>query len=93
MQLEAVSEGEGEVKACIRPEEIIVSKQPVQSSGRNMFEGEIVGVTKRESTVRLRIDAGQEFSVIITKRSLSDMGLEIGEKVYLAFKASSVHVI
>lgn len=93
VQLEAVSEREGEVKACIRPEEIIVSNQPIQSSGRNMFEGEIVGVTKRESTVKLRIDTGQEFSVVITKRSLSDMGLEIGEKVYLAFKASSVHVI
>jgi len=93
VEIEAVSEKGGEVKACIRPEEIIVSKRPVKSSGRNMLRGPISEISDRGPTVRLRVDAGREFTAVITKKSFTDMRLKIGSKVYLAFKASSVHVI
>lgn len=93
VEVEAVSEKAGDVKACIRPEEIIVSKRPVKSSGRNMLKGLISEVLDRGPTVRLKVDAGREFTVMITRRSFTDMKLKIGSMVYLAFKASSVHVI
>ncbi len=93
VEIEAISDREGEVKACIRPEEIIVSRQPIKSSGRNMMEGNITEIAEGESTVKVRIDVGREFAVTITKRSQTDLNLEIGKKVYIAFKASSVHVI
>ncbi|KXB08394.1 hypothetical protein AKJ55_01085 [candidate division MSBL1 archaeon SCGC-AAA382M17] len=93
VEIQSTEIREGEVKACIRPEEIIVSNQPIKSSGRNMFEGEIVGVSDLENTVRLEIDTGRNFTVVVTKKSRSDMNLKIGKKVYIAFKASSVHVI
>lgn len=93
VEIEAVSEKAGNVKACIRPEEIIVSKRRVKSSGRNLLRGLISGVSDRGPTVRLRVDAGREFTVMITRRSFTDMKLKIGSRVYLAFKASSVHVI
>lgn len=93
VEIQSTEIREGQVKACIRPEEIIVSNQPIKSSGRNMFEGEIVGVSDLENTVRLEIDTGRNFTVVVTKKSRSDMNLKIGKKVYIAFKASSVHVI
>lgn len=93
VEIVAVGEKEGKVKACIRPEEIIVSKRPIKTSGRNMFEGKILGILDRGATVKLKIAAGREFTVTITKKSLTDMKLDIGSQVYLAFKASAVHLI
>lgn len=92
IRIQAVSEMRGNVKACIRPDEIIVSNKPVKSSGRNMLRGKITRITEREDTVRVRIDTGKEFAVTITRKSLNELGLEVGKKVYIAFKASAVHV-
>lgn len=93
LEIEAVSNKEGDVKACIRSDEILVSKQPVRSSGRNMVGGTVKEVVNLESTVRLLVDAGEDFTVLVTKKSLSEMGIEVGDEVYLIFKASSVHVM
>lgn len=91
--IDAVGERRGEVKVCIRPEDIIVAKRPIRSSGRNLLRGRVTGISDRGTTVRLRIDAGREFAVIITKKSFADMELKVGSRVYLAFKASAVHLI
>lgn len=92
-EIEAVSNREGKVKACIRPEEIMVSRSPINSSGRNMLKGEIIDLSKRECTIQLKIDVGIVFTVTITRKSYSEMDLDKGKKVYLAFKATSVHLI
>jgi len=91
--IEAVTQKEGKVKVCIRPEDILLSKRPIKSSGRNMLKGKITEISDRGTIVRLKIDVGRELVVIITKRSFLDMKLRIGSGVYAAFKASSVHVI
>ncbi|KXB08742.1 hypothetical protein AKJ59_00530, partial [candidate division MSBL1 archaeon SCGC-AAA385M02] len=93
VKIVAVSKKEGDVKACIRPEYILVSKHSINTSGRNMFEGEISGILDQGPTVKLKIDVGRKFTVVITKKSLMDMELETGSRVFLAFKASAVHLI
>lgn len=93
IEIEAVSDKKGNVTVCIRPEEILLSRGSIKSSGRNEFEGEIVEITESENTFRVKVDVGKEFVVVITKRSKSEMNLEVGSKVFLTFKASAVHVI
>lgn len=88
-----MTQKEGKVKACIRPEDILLSKRPIKSSGRNMLQGKITEISDRGATVRLKVDVGRELVVIITKRSFLDMKLRIGSGIYASFKASSVHVI
>jgi molybdate/tungstate transport system ATP-binding protein len=92
-KIEAVTRRKGKVKVCIRPEEILLSKRPIKSSGRNMFRGQITEISDRGATVKLKVDIGREFVVMITKKSFLDMKPNIGSKVYITFKASSVHVI
>jgi molybdopterin-binding protein len=91
--IEAVTQKKGKVKVCIRPEDILLSKRSIKSSGRNMLRGKITEISDRGTTVRLKVDVGRELVVIITKRSFLDMKLRIGSRIYAAFKASSVHVI
>lgn len=92
-EIEAITDKTGKVTACIRPEEILLSKELLKSSGRNFFEGEVTGIAELENTYQITVNAGKKFSVIITKRSKSEMGVEEGSKVYLTFKASAVHVL
>jgi molybdate/tungstate transport system ATP-binding protein len=77
----------------VRPEDILVSTNPLQSSARNVFKGRIIGITEVGSIVRLVVDAEKKFSVQITKKSLTEMNLNVGAEVYLTFKASAVHLI
>lgn len=93
VEVVAISKREGEVKVCIRPEEIIISRNPIETSGRNTLKGEIIGLSERESTVQVKIDTGIDITATITKKSYSDMELKIGDEIYLAFKATAVHLI
>jgi molybdopterin-binding protein len=84
---------EGLVTLHIRPEDIIVSRERMTSSARNNLLGSIVGIEDRDSVVRMRVDVGRVFTVQITRRSLVEMGLNVGQEVYLTFKASSVQLL
>ncbi len=83
----------GKVTLFIRPEDIILSRKPIISSARNSFKGKITEISDLGNLVRLRVEAGRKFTVQITKRSFIDMNLNLGEEVFLAFKASSVRVV
>lgn len=92
-RIQAVNGKEGDVKVCIRPEEIIVSKQPIKSSGRNTLHGEITNISHLGALVNLTVDTGFNFLASITEASLRDLDLKVGSEVYLTFKATSVHMI
>jgi len=93
MQVEAALQRLGDVTVYVRPEDIILSSQPFQSSARNRFEGRITEVLDMGSVVRLKVDAGKAFMVQITMRSFNEMQLNVSSRVFLAFKASAVQVL
>lgn len=86
------TEKEGRVCASIDPKEIIVSPQPFQSSARNCFRGRVVRAAEENLLVRLWVDAGLRFVVVVTKSSFNELNLNLGSEVYLTFKASSVKI-
>lgn len=92
VQIEASTQKLGEVTVFVKPEDIILSKKQIMSSARNSLQGRIVEVSDFGSLVKIKVDAGKLFVVQITKHSFNEMHLNIGSKVFLAFKASSVHV-
>ena len=84
---------EGRVAVRVRPEDIIVSKTLVETSARNNYKGRIVGLEESGSIIRLRIDVGRVFTAHITRRTLAEMGLNVGSEVYISFKASAVELL
>jgi len=90
VQIETAFKKTGNTTVFVRPEDIILSLNPIVSSARNSFEGRIVEVSDLGAIVRLKVKAGRDFTVQITKRSFNDLQLNIDSKVFLAFKASSV---
>jgi tungstate transport system ATP-binding protein len=93
LTIEAAIRREGNVTLFVRPEDLILSKKQVVSSARNAFRGEVMEISDFGDTVKLRIEAGKEFVVRITKRSFKEMQLNIGSEVFLTFKSTSVCII
>ncbi len=93
VQIEAAFQKTGKVTVYVRPEDIILSRRTISSSARNMFKGKIVEVVDLGAVLRLRIDAGKDFVVQVTRRSFNEMKLNIGSKVFLVFKASAVQSV
>jgi molybdate transport system ATP-binding protein/molybdate/tungstate transport system ATP-binding protein len=82
----------GKIYASIRPEDILVSLGPIESSARNSFQGEIQDISDAGIVLRITVDAGIPLVAAITRRSFLDMGLKQGQRVFLTFKAADVHV-
>ncbi len=83
----------GDVHACIRPEDILLSLEPIESSARNAFRGSIVEVSNTGTLINVHVDVdGVVFATAITRRSFHDMGLEVGLSVHITFKTVDVHV-
>jgi tungstate transport system ATP-binding protein len=84
---------EGQVLVNVRPEDIIISRSRMESSARNNLLGRISSITEQNSIVKLKVDVGRLVTVQITRKSLVEMGLNVGQEIYLTFKASSVQAI
>lgn len=80
----------GRVSLHVRPQDIIISKDWIETSARNQFRGPITGVNERNGVVLIDIDVGEVFCVQITRRSFNEMNLKLGDAVNISFKASSV---
>jgi tungstate transport system ATP-binding protein len=74
----------------VDPNDIIISKEPISSSARNLFSGQIIEMMKDADRVMVTVRTDEDFRIAVTERSVKEMGLFIGEKVSIAFKASSI---
>lgn len=92
LTLLAITEKRGNVNLSIRPDEITVSLEKINTSARNNIQGEVQEIVDTGSVVKLIINAGELFTVFITRKSLIDLGITIGTSVWMHFKASAVHV-
>ena len=82
----------GMFHASVRPEDILISIEPLKSSARNSLRGTISRISDRGSTLFLTIAVPPDFICLVTRRSFQEMELAEGKEVYLTFKASAVHV-
>lgn len=92
-KIEATFKKSGRVMIFVRPEDIVLSRKPLTSSARNVFRGKIAEISDLGSVIRLKVNAGKQLFVQITKRSFTEMQLSVGSDVFLTFKTSSVHLV
>ncbi len=92
VEIAVLSELNGRVHVSIRPEDILLSLEPLRSSARNVFRGHITHIADRGTVIVVTVTVPPDFVCLITRRSLEEMSLHEGREVYIAFKASAVHV-
>ncbi|MDH4122744.1 MAG: ABC transporter ATP-binding protein [Thermoplasmata archaeon] len=83
---------EGDVHVTIRPEDIIVSKQPLQSSARNSLRGKVVAISEKGPVINVTADFGIDIIASITKESFREMQITLEDEIVYTFKAPSVNL-
>jgi len=87
-----ISDKVGKATISIDPRDIIISHKPFDSSARNSFRGRITNISEIKNQIKIVVDAGLDFAVMITRESCTEMGLMVGSEIFVTFKTSSVRV-
>ena len=82
----------GRLHASIRPEDILISKEPLHSNTFNSFQGTITRKIDRGTIVYLTVNVPPDFICLLLHRSVEEMGLEEKQQVFLAFKTSDLNI-
>lgn len=85
-----------EVLVCLRPEDVVIEPGGLDSrhtSARNHLHGRVTRITPLGGQARVVVDCGFPLAALITKQSLEDLGLKVGDEAVASFKASAVHLI
>jgi len=95
LPLEAAAQvNSGGCTVCIRPEDIAVSKTPLEKSvGVNVLEGTLVDVSDQGHVVALTCDVGLPFAAVMIRSAFVDAGLEEGQRVWVRFKREAVRIV
>jgi molybdopterin-binding protein len=91
-KLRATTEAKGEVRLSLRPEDILLSKEPLQSTARNCFLGVVSDIADRGPVSYITVNLPPDFVCIITRQAFDELKLRKGVEVWTTFKASAIHV-
>ena len=87
----------------VRPEEILLSREPFDSSALNQLRGNVVDWHHSDSLLAVRLRCAPapgvsaepadalELTALITYTSFEHLGIEVGRELYATFKSSAVH--
>ena len=78
--------------AWIKPEEILLSINPFDSSARNQFKCRVVEIDPLDSLLAVHIVSGKlPLTALITYASFNKLQIEVGAEIYATFKSSAIH--
>lgn len=77
----------------IRAEDIILSRQRIDSSAVNNFEGTVKDIIPSRTGVEVLIDIGILIHAIITRESLYHLEIAEGNLIWISFKATAIRFI
>ncbi|MEQ8426373.1 MAG: ATP-binding cassette domain-containing protein [Gammaproteobacteria bacterium] len=80
----------GVEQIAIDPKQVVLSRDKLDSSMQNSFCGSIRSMVEEDGHIKVIIHAGEEFHVIITHQALQELGLFVGQDIWLSFKSSSI---
>lgn len=93
VEIELPVKARGRVRVGLRPEDIILSLEPIRTSARNEFRATVELVEELGPLVRVHLRVGNlRLRAFITRSSMLEMGITKGREIYVSFKASALHV-
>lgn len=76
----------------VRPEEILLSRKEIESSGRNSFACDVQDWEPHGALLLVRVNRGAlELRALITHRSFELLGIAAKGQVFATFKTSAIH--
>lgn len=78
----------------VRPEEILLSREPFDSSALNQIKCSVMGWEHSASLLAVRVASGDlTLTALITHRSFQTLRVEVGAEMYATFKSSAIHCL
>jgi molybdopterin-binding protein len=87
-----ISDLRGEVHLSLRPEDIFISNEALQSTARNSFEGTVTEVVDRGAVMHVTVSVPPDFVCMVTRQAFEELNLREGVRVWITFKASAIHI-
>ncbi|MDD5398207.1 MAG: ABC transporter ATP-binding protein [Dehalococcoidia bacterium] len=84
---------ESAVEIYIRPEDVVLAMTAASSSARNNLRCSITSLSSIGPLCTVTVDCGFPLEVLVTDKSVVEMGLSQGQELYASFKASAVRVL
>lgn len=93
LRLEVVAERDGPAHAVLRPEDLLLSREPMPGSARNRFRAVVQRVERVGPVCHVHLDAGRPLVAAITSASADALGLVPGADVLVTIKATAIHLV
>jgi molybdate transport system ATP-binding protein len=78
----------------LRPEDILLSKDAVKTSARNVIRGQVIKLVREASLTDVYLQTDYlHLRVRITEKARNDLGIEMGDHIYAIFKAISPQIV
>jgi len=82
------------LRVGIRAGDILLAiEKPVGLSARNILDGKIISIERRDMMISARVNCGIEMEVHLTLAALDSLKLETGRDVWLVIKTYSCHLM
>ena len=82
------------VTAIIKASSIIITKDAVKTTARNVLKGKVVEVIKGAINSEVKLSLGNSIiSAVVTNDAIEDLSIKASEDAYAIFKASRVILI
>jgi len=92
VRVHAASADDSTSHVWIKPEEIILSAQPFNSSARNQFKCVVVDWEHSNALIAVRVATGElALWALVTHASFGELEIQPGVELYATFKSSAVH--
>jgi ABC-type sugar transport system ATPase subunit len=82
----------GSLHASIRPEDILISREPLDSGIPNNLKGTITRISARGSLAYVAVNVPPDFTCLVLHRTLEELDLKEGLEVFIGFKASATNI-
>jgi ABC-type Fe3+/spermidine/putrescine transport system ATPase subunit len=83
---------EGACQASIRPEDILITRDPVNGITQNCYPAVINQIVNKGAMYSVTADLPPELTCMVAHHAFEEMGLRPGLRVYLTISPSSVHL-
>jgi tungstate transport system ATP-binding protein len=78
---------------CLRPDDVVISREAASSSARNHFSARVMRIEPIGRRTRLVLDCGFPLIAHVTRQSARDMALAPDDQVFASFKATVPHLL
>ena len=79
------------VTVRVRPEDVVLcTERPGPISTRNILPATVVGLRRRPEGVVVTLDAGFPLAALVTRRTVEELGIELGGQLVALMKATAI---